>query len=111
MSTEKPIPVRLTQDIIHRLDNAVKKMGLSTRTAVIKLCLANFLDYFEKNGVADLPFNWKEIIHNFDGRSQRHKHHSHPVEIVFDKTPREFLGKLVYSERLEKLKRSQQKHT
>jgi len=63
--------VRLSTDIIRRLDNAAKKMGISARTSVIKLCLSSFLDYFEKNGVTALPLNWKDIIRETDGRSQK----------------------------------------
>ena len=68
-----PIPVRLSFEMIERLENAAKKMGLSSRTAVLKMCVESFLEDFEKNGVAGLPLNWRQIIHDLDGRSQRYR--------------------------------------
>lgn len=67
-----PIPVRLSFEMIKRLENAAKKMGLSSRTAVLKMCVESFLEDFEENGVAGLPLNWRQIIHDLDGRSQRY---------------------------------------
>ena len=67
-----PIPIRLSFEMIERLENVAKKMGLDSRTAVIKMCVLSFLEDFEKNGVAGLPLDWRKIIHDLDGRSQRY---------------------------------------
>lgn len=72
MRESTPIPVRFSLEIIQRLENAAKKMNLGSRTAVVKMCVASFLEDFEKNGVAGLPLNWRQIIHDLDGRSQRY---------------------------------------
>ena len=72
MSEGRPIPVRLTEDTIKRLDDVANSTGLGHRTAVIKMCLKTFLDHFEAEGEAALPLNWKQIMHEQDGRSSRY---------------------------------------
>ena len=74
MSQSMPIPIRLSFDMIKRLEDVAIKMGLSSRTAVLKMCVQSFLEDFEKNGVAGLPLDWRRIIHELDGRSQRYSH-------------------------------------
>ena len=71
MAKAKPIPVRLSDEIIDRLDRAAKRAHLSSRTEVIKICVASFLDYFEREGVASLPLNWEEILRSMDGRTKK----------------------------------------
>ena len=72
MSEGKPIPVRLSEEIISRLDSVAKSSGLANRTAVIKLCVGSFLDHFEKTGTSALPLDWKEILREQDGRTHRY---------------------------------------
>jgi len=73
MKKGDPISVRLPLEIIQRLDNATKKLGLGNRASLIKMSTSSFLDYLDQTGIAGLPLNWKEIIHKLDGRSQRYK--------------------------------------
>lgn len=68
MALTAPIPVRLSPDVIHRLDEAAKKLG-NTRAGVIKLCLAAFLEDFEARGTAALPLDWQAVLAGMDGRS------------------------------------------
>jgi hypothetical protein len=72
MKDDQPVSVRLPLDIIDRLDRAAKTIGLGNRTALIKMSVAGFLEHFEKSGSAGLPLNWKEIVHDLDGRSHRY---------------------------------------
>lgn len=67
MSETKPIPVRLPQATIDRLDAAAKKIG-TNRAALIRFCSEMWLDYFEAHGKAAMPSDWQEIIKGFDGR-------------------------------------------
>jgi len=71
MAKAKPIPVRLTDEIIDRLDRVAQCAHLSSRTEVIKICVASFLDYFEREGVVSLPLNWEEILRSMDGRTKK----------------------------------------
>jgi hypothetical protein len=68
MAETKPIPVRLSNEMIARLDQAAVKAHLSNRTEVIKLCISSFLEYFEAHDHAELPLNWEEMIACLDGR-------------------------------------------
>lgn len=72
MGESKPIPVRLSDEVIKRLDAVAKKSGLESRTAVIKLCLSAFLDSYEADGAAALPREWKKLLRDTDGRSHRY---------------------------------------
>ena len=68
MSEGKPIPVRLSNDLIKKLDQVANDVHLGTRTDLIKLCLVSFLEYFEKHKEAKLPLDWKEMLDDLDGR-------------------------------------------
>ncbi len=72
MKDSVPIAVRLSPEIIQRLDKAAANLGLGNRTSLIKMSVSSFLDYFEQTGVAGLPLNWQEIIHQLDGRTHRY---------------------------------------
>jgi hypothetical protein len=72
MSGSKPIPTRFSEDLLQRMDSCAKKSGLENRTAVVKFCVATFLDHFERSGEASLPPNWKEILRELDGRTFRY---------------------------------------
>lgn len=68
-----PIPVRLSQPIIDRLDKVAATMG-NSRGGVIKFCVSSFLDHFERNGgQTSLPPNWREILKQSDGRTHRYE--------------------------------------
>lgn len=64
-----PIPVRLSPDIIARIDDVADQMG-NTRAGVIKLCITSFLAHFEESGgLASLPLDWKDVLDSLDGRT------------------------------------------
>lgn len=68
MAITKPIPVKLSDEVIQKLDKISESTGLNNRSSLIRLCLQSFLDYFEKHGEAALPLNWREILADNDGR-------------------------------------------
>lgn len=67
VAEQKPIPVRLSDDLISRLDKAAGKIG-SNRAALIRLCTQTFLDHLDDNGFGALPIDWQTIIAETDGR-------------------------------------------
>jgi len=67
----KAIPIRLTPEMVDRLDRAARRACLSNRTEVIKLCINSFLDYFETHGSATLPPDWEEMLRDLDGRRKK----------------------------------------
>lgn len=73
MSGTKPIPVRLTQAIMDRLDVAAARTGLGNRTAVIKLCLVIFLDGLEKTGYRLPGVDIRALMKEHDGRTHRYE--------------------------------------
>ena len=72
MAETKPIPVRLGQDKIDRLDAAAKRIG-NNRAGVIRFLVDSWLADFEKRGVASLPPNWEQIIAAADNRTRESK--------------------------------------
>lgn len=87
--------VRFTSDVLAQVNQAAEKFGL-TKSAIIKLATALFVDDFERSGNASLPRNWQEILSNLDGRSQRYaaggvghrKKMLAPKKVVAKKSPR-----------------------
>lgn len=73
MARAKPIPVKLSDEIIARLDRVSLATGLNNRSAVIKFCISTFLDHIERSGRAGLPADWKEILRDMDGRTYRYR--------------------------------------
>lgn len=65
-----PIPVRLSADLIERLDKMADQIG-SNRAALIRFCTQTFLEHFEKRGVAALPPDWEQILAQTDNRTVR----------------------------------------
>jgi len=72
MAPTRPIPVRLTDAMLERLDTAAEQTGLGNRTAVIRLCLLLFLDALEKQGY-HVPSDILGSLREHDGRSHRYK--------------------------------------
>lgn len=68
----KPIPVRLGDEIIARLDKAAKRLG-TKRAGIIRFLVDSWLDDFEKRGRASLPVNWPEILEALDNRTAASK--------------------------------------
>ena len=73
MPRSKPIPVKLSDELISRLDEVSQQTGLNNRSAIIKFCLSTFLDHFESKGRSALPPDWKVILRHLDGRTHRYK--------------------------------------
>jgi hypothetical protein len=70
MAATKPIPVRLDQNTIKRLDGAAKRLG-SNRAALIKFCAKTFVDHFERHGgIASLPPDWRELLREQNSRTR-----------------------------------------
>lgn len=72
MSQTKPIPVRLNQQVLERLDAVVENTGFDTRTEIIKLCLILFLDALEQNNYKLPGWNIDEMLKMMDGRTYRY---------------------------------------
>lgn len=68
MADTQPIPVRLPDELINRLDAAAKRIG-TTRAGIIRFCVETWLRHFEIKGkTASLPIDWEEILRTQDGR-------------------------------------------
>lgn len=73
MAPSNPIPVRLTDELLARIDAVLSVTGIQTRSAFIKFCVVTFLDYYEKHGNAALPPDWEAILKGQDQRTHRYK--------------------------------------
>lgn len=51
----KPIPVKLDDDTIMRLDRAAKRLGTNNRSSVIKIGIASVLREIEAGSITILP--------------------------------------------------------
>lgn len=67
MPESKPIPLRLEDAVIARLDKAANKLGLR-RAALIRALVETYLGWVETTGETVLPPRWTEITRQFDGR-------------------------------------------
>jgi len=73
MADTQPIPVRLSSDLVRRLDEAAAKIG-TNRAGIVRFCVETWLRHFEINGKASLPINWDELMAAQDHRTtQSHK--------------------------------------
>lgn len=70
MAETKPIPVRLGDDVIKRLDAVAGRIG-SNRASVMRLLVNTWLDDFELKGKACLPPNWERLMNELDGRTKQ----------------------------------------
>jgi hypothetical protein len=66
----KPIPVRIPEEWLPRIDAVARKLG-TNRARLIAFSGQTFAEFFEKNGVSSMPPNWSEIFDNMDGRRRR----------------------------------------
>lgn len=73
MRDSKPIPIRMSKEMIARLDRAALTLKLDTRAAVIKFCLHTFLSHIEKDGENYLPDGWRMILRETDGRTTAYR--------------------------------------
>lgn len=69
----KPIAIRLSDDVLVRIDKVVETAHLGDRTAVIKLCLLSFLDHYETKGNAVLPLEWGAIMQEMKKTESKNK--------------------------------------
>jgi predicted DNA-binding protein len=67
MAQTKPIPVRLPDDVVKRLDKAATKIG-HKRASLMRYLIETWLEEFERKGKLMLPENWEQILQSFDSR-------------------------------------------
>jgi metal-responsive CopG/Arc/MetJ family transcriptional regulator len=72
MTRARPIPVKLSDELIARLDSVSKRSGLNNRSAVIKFCCKTFCDYIDRMHIAGLPDEWRQILTDLDQRHHRY---------------------------------------
>jgi hypothetical protein len=66
----KPIPVRIPEEWLPRIDTVAKQLG-TNRARLIAFSGQTFAEFFEKHGVSSMPPNWSEIFDSMDGRRRR----------------------------------------
>lgn len=69
MGETKPIPVRLGDEMITRLDAAAKRIG-NNRAGVIRFLVDTWLADFEERGTSSLPPNWEHMLASLDNRTK-----------------------------------------
>lgn len=67
MAERRPIPVRLDEDLIVRLDEVARRIG-SNRAAVIRFCVQTFVEHVAAQVRAPLAPDWYEIIRRIESR-------------------------------------------
>jgi hypothetical protein len=70
--TAKPIPVRLSAELIRRLDAAAALLH-TNRAAVIRLCADTFATHVLEHGTATMPPDWIKLLPPIDGRANVRK--------------------------------------
>ena len=70
MPETKPIPVRLDDDLIARLDLIAKRIG-TTRSSVIRMLVSSWVESFERDGASALPMDWEAVMLQLDGRTRK----------------------------------------
>jgi len=65
-----PIPVRIPEEWLPRIDAAAEKLG-TNRSRLIAFSGQTFAEYVEKKGVSALPPGLSEILADMDGRLHR----------------------------------------
>lgn len=79
MPSPKIIPIRFTEDTISRLDKTSERMG-TNRSALVRYLTDRFLAFYEAEGDANLPVNWRAIMNNQDGRRSKVAESEAPAE-------------------------------
>jgi hypothetical protein len=90
MAATKPIPLRLSVDILHRLDVASKIVG-NNRAGLIRFLIESWLSEFEKKGKTIMPPNWEEILLAMDHRTKESKASSFSPSHTANKTVKPIL--------------------
>jgi len=57
-----PFAIRLSDEVLKRIDHVAETTNLGDRTAVIKLCILSFLEHYESRGKTILPLDWNQIL-------------------------------------------------
>lgn len=68
----KPIPIRLDDEVVARLDAAADRIG-SNRAAVVRMLITGWLDDFDSKGRSMLPVDFEDIVKAFDHRTKEAK--------------------------------------
>ena len=68
VAAKKPIPFRLDDALIERLDSASRRIG-QPRAGLVRYLVDTWLSHFESEGTAMLPPDWKQIMRDQDGRT------------------------------------------
>lgn len=71
MPIARTIPIRLTGDIIARLDRLAKASGL-TRTAVMRICISSFTEVVGSSLTSNQLGALREKLRELDGRTYRY---------------------------------------
>jgi hypothetical protein len=66
----KPIPVRIPEEWLPRLDSVAERLG-TNRARLIAFCAQTFAEHFELHGEAAMPPDWPDILNSLDGRKKR----------------------------------------
>lgn len=72
MAEGRSIPVRLSPEVIERLDAVAKRTGM-TRNGLMKFCVSTFA-YEMEDGVLNTETirAWRDVLKNLDGRTHRY---------------------------------------
>lgn len=68
-SKTRSIPIRVSADLINRLDRAAGSLG-TNRSGLLRLCAETFVEHFEKEGSIQMPVNWQKLLISHDGRKR-----------------------------------------
>jgi hypothetical protein len=66
----KPIPVRIPEDWLPRIDAVAARLG-TNRARLIAFLAQTFAEEFARKGMAMLPPNWEEVLASLDGRRRK----------------------------------------
>lgn len=72
MAEGRSIPVRLSPEVIERLDRVAKRTGMS-RNSLMKFCVSTFAYEMETGELSTKTLQaWQEVLKNLDGRTHRY---------------------------------------
>ena len=75
MAEGRSIPVRLSPEVIERLDRVAKRTGMS-RNGLMKFCVSTFAYEMESGELSTRTLQaWQEVLKNLDGRTHRYSPH------------------------------------
>lgn len=72
MAESRSIPVRLSPEVIERLDRVAKRTGMS-RNALMKFCVSTFAYEMENGELSTRTLQaWQKVLKDLDGRTHRY---------------------------------------